>query len=149
MLWLKAVHIIFVVAWFAGLFYMPRLFVYHTQALASPAVTDAEHERFCVMERKLYGITTIGMVGTWVFGLATLFSADAGYAKALYWGMGWLHVKIALVLALSGYHGWLKVTSRRFAARSNTRSERYYRIVNEVPAVILIAVVLLVVTKPF
>ncbi|TJY64856.1 CopD family protein [Sinimarinibacterium sp. CAU 1509] len=149
MLWLKAVHIIFVVAWFAGLFYMPRLFVYHTQALASPSMTDAEHARFCVMERKLYGITTIGMIGTWAFGIATLLSADTNYAKALYWGMGWLHVKIALVLALSGYHGWLKVTARRFAAHANTRSERYYRIVNEVPALILIAVVLLVVTKPF
>lgn len=149
MIWLKAIHVIFVVSWFAGLFYLPRLFVYHTQALAAPEPVGSEHERFCVMERKLYGITTIGLLGTWIFGLATLFAANPAYAKAVFWGMGWLHVKLALVLALSGYHGWLKVTLRKFAARSNTRSERYYRVMNEVPALVLIAVVILVIVKPF
>lgn len=144
MLWLKAIHVIFVVSWFAGLFYLPRLFVYHTQVRG-----DDEHARFCVMERKLYGITTIGMVGTWIFGIATLLSADPNYARALYWGMGWLHLKLALVLGLSAYHGWLKVIARRFAERRNTRSERYYRIINEIPALILIAVVILVIVKPF
>jgi protoporphyrinogen IX oxidase len=138
MLWLKAFHVIFMVTWFAGLFYLPRLFVYHTQ------VRDPSgHERFCVMERKLYAITTIGMVLTWVFGLALIWQVP-GYLQ-----MGWLHAKLTLVLLLSGYHGWLKSHVRAFAAQRNTRSERYYRIINEVPAVVLVAAVILVIVKPF
>ena len=132
MLWLKAFHVIFMVTWFAGLFYLPRLFVYHSQ------VRDPSgHERFCVMERKLYAITTIGMVLTWVFGLALIWQVP-GYLQ-----MGWLHAKLTLVLLLSGYHGWLKSHVRAFAAQRNTRSERYYRIINEVPAVVLVAAVAL------
>lgn len=138
MLWLKAAHIVFVVAWFAGLFYLPRLFVYHCET-----VDDAGHARFCTMERKLYAITTIGMIGTWVFGLALVVSLPA------YLQQGWLHAKLALVLALSAYHGWLKVCLRRFAARQNLRSARFYRIANEVPAMLLVATVILVVVKPF
>lgn len=138
MLWLKAFHVIFMVTWFAGLFYLPRLFVYHSQ------VRDPSgHERFCVMERKLYAITTIGMVLTWVFGLALIWQVP-GYLQ-----MGWLHAKLTLVLLLSGYHGWLKSHVRAFAAQRNTRSERYYRIINEVPAVVLVAAVILVIVKPF
>lgn len=139
MLLIKAFHIILVVAWFAGLFYLPRLFVYHTEV-----VNEIEHKRFCVMERKLYTITTIGLVGTWVFGIWTLLLGPEVYLK-----MGWLHAKLALVFALSGYHGWLKGRIRAFAARKNTHSAKFYRWINEVPAVILIAVVLLVVVKPF
>lgn len=144
MLWIKAFHIIFVVTWFAGLFYLPRLFVYHTEV-----VNEIEHNRFCVMEKRLYGITTIGLVGTWIFGLATLLSAPTDYAKVVYWSHGWLHAKLGLVLVLSGYHGWLKGRVRAFAARKNNRSAKFYRLINEVPAAILIAVVILVVVKPF
>jgi len=138
MLWIKAFHVIFMVTWFAGLFYLPRLFIYHHQASA-----PAELARFCTMERKLYAITTIGMVLTWAFGiwLLTLFP---GYLK-----MGWLHAKLALVIALSGYQGWLKVNLRRFAAGGKPYSDRFWRWANEVPAVVLIAVVILVVVKPF
>jgi len=144
MLWIKAIHVIFVVSWFAGLLYLPRLFVYHTEV-----VGEIEHNRFCVMEKRLYGITTIGLIGTWIFGIATLLTADAQYAKAIYWGQGWLHAKLVLVFALSGYHGWLKGRLRAFAARKNDKSAKFYRLINEVPAVILIAVVLLVIVKPF
>lgn len=144
MLWLKAFHVIFVVAWFAGLFYLPRLFVYHVDTR-----DQAGHERFVIMERKLYGLSLIAMIGTWVFGIATLLSADAAYAKAVFWGMGWLHAKLALVVLLSGYQGWLKVNLRKFAAGQNTKSARFWRFMNEVPALILIAVVILVIVKPF
>lgn len=144
MLWIKAFHVVFVVSWFAGLFYLPRLFVYHADTHDA-----AGHERFCIMERRLLGITTIGLVGTWVFGIGTLFAADAAYAKAMYWGMGWLHAKLALVLALSGYHGWLKTRVRAFAENRNDKSARYYRIANEVPALALVAIAILVIVKPF
>lgn len=144
MLWLKALHLFFVIAWFAGLFYLPRLFVYHCE------VRDAEgHARFCLMEKRLYAITTLGMLGAWGFGLATLFSADPAYAKALYLSMGWLHVKLLLVLALSGYHGWLKTRLRAFAEQRNDKSPRFYRIANEVPALFLAAILVLAVVKPF
>jgi putative membrane protein len=138
MLWIKAFHVIFMVTWFAGMFYLPRLFIYHLEA-----GTPAEHERFCRMERRLYGITTIGMVLTWAFGIwmLTLFPE--------YLRMGWLHAKLAVVLGLSGYHGWLKVNLRRFAAGTPAHSARFWRIANEVPAVALIAAVILVVVKPF
>ena len=144
MLWIKAFHVVFVVSWFAGLFYLPRLFVYHADTHDT-----AGHERFCIMERRLMGITTIGLIGTWVFGIGTLMAADAAYAKAVYWGMGWLHVKLALVLALSGYHGWLKTRVRAFAEGRNDKSARYYRIANEIPALALVAIAILVIVKPF
>lgn len=144
MLWIKAFHVIFVVAWFAGLFYLPRLFVYHCEA-----GSESEHQRFCTMERRLYGLATIALLGTWGFGIATLLAADAHYARAVYWGMGWLHAKLALVLALSGYHGWLKLRVRAFAERRNRASARFYRIMNEVPALALVAIVILVIVKPF
>lgn len=140
MLWVKSLHIIFVVSWFAGLFYLPRLFVYHTQVAAD---AKTEHDRFCIMERKLYAISTIAMVAAWIFGLWLLWLVPGFLSQ------GWLHAKLLLALALSGYHGWLKATLRRFAARSNTRSETFYRAINEVPAVILLIVVPLVVVKPF
>ena len=138
MLWLKAFHIIFVVTWFAGLFYLPRLFVYHCEV-----TDDAGHARFCTMEKRLYGITSIGMTGAWIFGVTLLLNAP-GFLHA-----GWLHAKLALVIALSAYHGWLKSCLRAFAERRNTRSARFYRIANEAPAVALVAIVVLVVVKPF
>lgn len=138
LLWIKAFHVIFMVTWFAGLFYLPRLFIYHLQAKA-----PTEHERFCTMERKLYAIMTLGMLLTWAFGI-WLITLVPEYMK-----MGWLHAKLALVIALSGYHGWLKVNLRKFAAGTNTRSDRFWRWANEVPAVVLIAAVILVIVKPF
>lgn len=144
MLWLKALHIVFVISWMAGLLYLPRLFVYHTEA-----TDEVGHQRFCVMEKRLYTLSLIAMIGTWLFGIATLLSADAGYAKATYWSMGWLHAKLALVLALSGYQGWLKGRLRAFAERKNTRSARFYRVANELPAVLMVGIVILVAVKPF
>ncbi len=139
MLWIKAFHVIFVVSWFAGLFYLPRLFVYHCEVQDAVGLA-----RFGVMERKLYAIMTVGMIGTWLLGL-TMIVLNPGYLHS----GGWLHVKIALVVLLSGYHGWLKTCVRRFAANVNRRSARFYRWINEVPALLLIAIVILVIVKPF
>ena len=138
MLWVKALHIVFVISWMAGMLYLPRLFVYHTE------VTDeVGHQRFCVMEKRLYTLTLIAMIGTWVLGVWLLMLLP-GYLQ-----QGWLHAKLALVFALSGYHGWLKGRLRAFAERKNVKSARYYRIANEIPAVLMLAVVILVVVKPF
>lgn len=142
MLWIKAFHIIFVVAWFAGLFYLPRLFIYHQMA-----ETEAEHARFVVMERRLLGITHIGGVLALAFGLWSLaawINISPGFMK-----QGWLHAKLAMVALLMAYHGSLMVFARQFAERRFQRSGRWLRIYNEVPALILIAVVLLVVVRPF
>jgi len=138
MLWIKAVHVIFVVAWFAGLFYLPRLFVYHVDTL-----DDAGHQRFALMERKLYGLMTIAMIGTWVAGIA-MIAMVPGYLH-----LGWLHAKLTLVIVLTGYQGFLKMNLRKFANKTNTKSARYWRFMNEVPALLLIAIVILVVVKPF
>jgi len=138
MLWVKALHIVFVITWFAGLFYLPRLFVYH--AMAEDA---ASRERFKIMERKLYrGIMTPSAVlavalGTWLW---------LGWFRG---ASGWLHAKIALVLLLIAYHLWCGALLRAFAAERNRRSHVWLRWFNEVPVVILIATVLLVVLKPF
>lgn len=139
MLWIKALHIFFVIAWFVGLFYLPRLFVYHVD------VTDeGSHQRFCVMERRLYVMTTIGLVGTWLFGIGLLFTGPEIWMKS-----GWLHAKLTLVLGLSGYHGWLKTRLRAFAQNRNTRSAKFYRVMNEVPSLLLLVILVLVVVKPF
>ena len=137
MLWIKSLHIIFVVAWFAGFFYLPRLFVYH--ALSTDAVSN---ERFKVMERKLYrGIMTPCMVLTLVFG--TWMWLGYGFAG------NWLHAKLFLVLLLVGYHFWLGRCVRDFAAGANRHSHTFYRWMNEVPLLFLAAIVILVVVKPF
>lgn len=138
MLWLKAFHVIFMVTWFAGLFYLPRLYVYHCQ------VRDAEGlARFSVMERKLFIIMTIGMLGTVALGLWLWLG---------YWGWpgpAWLHGKFALALGLLAYHFWLLRLQRQFARGENHHSERYYRLINEIPAVFLIAMVILAIVKPY
>lgn len=138
MLWIKALHIVFVISWMAGTLYLPRLFVYHVDTKDT-----AGHDRFCLMESRLYKLTTIAMIGTWIFGIALLLMLP-GYLQ-----MGWLHAKLTFVLALSGYHGWLKGRLRAFAEQRNDKTARYYRIANEVPAVLMVAVVILVVVKPF
>ncbi|ASF47883.1 protoporphyrinogen oxidase HemJ [Methylovulum psychrotolerans] len=141
MLWLKALHLIFMVTWFAGLFYLPRLFVYH--AMSDDAISN---ERFKVMERKLYfGIMTPGMVATWLFGLWMLHS----YAWAAYAGSGWLHVKLALLLVLVAYHILCGVWLQAFKQDRNTHSHVYYRWMNEVPVLFLVAIVILAVVRPF
>lgn len=137
MLWVKSFHIVFVISWFAGLFYLPRLFVYH--AMADDTAT---RERFKVMERKLYrGIMTPAMVLTVASGL--WMWAGWGFAGA------WLHAKVALVAALVAYHFWLGHYVRAFARDQNTRTHVFYRWINEAPLVLLLAIVVLVVVKPF
>ena len=138
MLWVKALHIVFMVTWFAGLFYLPRLFVYHAQAEDRISL-----ERFKVMERKLFwGIMTPGAVLTLLFGVWLWL----GWFRP---ASGWLHAKLALVLALSGVHGVLARRLKEFAADANTRPARYYRALNEIPTLLMIAIVVLVVVKPF
>ncbi len=140
MLLVKAFHIIFVVTWFAGLFYLPRLFVYHANAEDAPSI-----ERFKIMERKLFVIMTIGGAGALLFGLwLTVDYAWAAYSQSL-----WLHLKFALVILLVAYHGYCGLLMREFRYDRNRHSHRFYRWLNEVPAVILIAVVVLAVVKPF
>ena len=137
MLWIKAFHIVFMVTWFAGLFYLPRLFVYHAMAMDSIGI-----ERFKVMERKLYfGIMTPGAVLTIALGLWLWL----GYGI----GGGWMHAKAALVVVLIGYHLWCGRLLKAFKHDRNQHSHVFYRWLNEFPVVILIAIVLLVVVKPF
>jgi len=143
MLWLKAFHIIGVVSWFAALLYLPRLFVYHAQIQGASIDDDAGNARFKVMERKLFMIMTIGAVVAIGFGVAMLAAAPD------YLLMRWLQVKLALVLLLVGYHGACLALLQQFAADRNSRSERWYRLFNELPALLLIAIVILVVVKPF
>jgi putative membrane protein len=138
MLWVKALHIVFMVSWFAGLFYLPRLFVYH--AMAEDQVS---RERFKLMERRLFwGIMTPGAVLTMVFGLWLWLGWFRGAG-------GWLHAKLALVVLLVLYHAWCWRLMRAFAADRNRRSQRWYRWFNEVPTLVLFATVILVVLKPF
>ncbi len=137
MLWIKSLHIIFMVTWFAGLFYLPRLFVYHAMSEDAASI-----ERFKIMERKLYyGITTPGGVLTLVFG--TWLWLGYGFTG------GWLHAKLALVAVLVGYHLWCGKILRDFRDDANTRGHVFYRWFNEFPVIVLIAVVILVVVKPF
>ena len=138
MLWVKSLHLVFMVTWFAGLFYLPRLFVYHAQAEDPISI-----ERFKVMERKLFwGIMTPGGVLTVVFGIWLWLG---WFAPA----SGWLHAKIALVAVLAGYHLWCWRLLRDFAAERNRHGHVWFRWFNEFPTLVLIATVLLVVFKPF
>ncbi|MNC43578.1 hypothetical protein D3C75_924480 [compost metagenome] len=139
LLWIKALHIVSVVCWFAGLFYLPRLFVYHAQSQDSTS-----QERFVTMERKLYrGIMLPSMIATLVFGI-WLMSLTPGFLS-----QGWMHAKLTLVILLVGYHHMCGAQLKRFARGENTRSHVFYRWFNEVPVLILLAVVILVVVKPF
>lgn len=140
MLRVKAFHIIFMTTWFAGLFYLPRLFVYH-------AMTEDEigNQRFKIMERKLfYGIMTPGALLTVILGLWLTFS----YAWDMYRDMLWLHIKLALVLILIGYHAYCAKLLRDFKHDRNRRSHVWYRWFNEIPVLFLIAIVILAVVKP-
>ena len=141
MLWIKSLHIIFVVTWFAGLFYLPRLFVYHCQCESDD---ERGNQRFKTMERKLFAIMTIGALGALLFGLWMLQWFALAFTASL-----WLSTKLALVVALLGFHLWCGFAVRAFRDDRNQHSERFFRLINEVPAVALIAIVILVVVKPF
>jgi putative membrane protein len=138
--WVKALHVISVVCWMAGMFYLPRLFVYH----AMTEVGSDKSETFKVMERRLYrGITTPAMIATWVFGLWLV------HAGMVDWSAGWAWVKAVSVIAMSGVHGMLGGALRAFKEDRNTKSQKFFRYLNEVPTVLLIVIVIAVIVKPF
>ena len=138
-LWLKALHVISVIAWMAGMLYLPRLFVYHCEASKG----SIQSETFKIMERRLLkAIINPAMVVTWVLGLVLIWQGG-------WWTAGWLHGKVLLVLILSGVHGVYVRRLKEFAADRNTRPARYYRILNEVPTVLMLGIVILVIVKPF
>lgn len=140
-LWIKAFHIIAVVSWMAGMLYLPRLYVYHCEV----APGSAESARFKTMERRLLrAIVNPAMIATWLLGITLILTpASGGFFQ------GWLHAKLALVLVMSAAHGLFSRWRKDFERDANRRSQKFYRIWNEVPAVLLIAIVILVVVKPF
>jgi putative membrane protein len=139
--YIKAFHIIAIIAWMAGLLYLPRLFVYH--AASKPG--SEQSETFKLMERRLLRyITTPSMLAAWVLGLMLAFGGAIDWSRD-----GWFHAKLALVLALSAFHGLLAMWTRDFAMDRNTRSARFYRIANEVPTLLMIGIVILAVVRPF
>ena len=143
MLWLKAFHVVSVISWFAALLYLPRLFVYHAQIQGATIDDPAGNARFKIMERKLFKLMTLAAVMAVSFGVSMLAVAPD------YLMMRWLHLKLLLVLCLIGYHGACFALVQQFAADRNSRSERWYRVFNEIPALLLIGIVILVVVKPF
>jgi protoporphyrinogen IX oxidase len=142
--WIKAFHIIAVIAWMAGMLYLPRLFVYHCAAEKG----SVQSETFKVMERKLLrAIINPAMIATWVLGLALAWlGPDPHYG---WFASGWLQAKLVFVLILSAVHGLFARWVKAFAVDSNRYSQRFYRIINEVPTIIMIVIVILVVLKPF
>ena len=139
--WLKAFHIIAVISWMAGMLYLPRLYVYHCEV----APGSAESARFKTMERRLLrAIVNPAMAATWLLGITLILTPASGG-----FGQGWLHAKLLLVLALSAAHGLFSKWRKDFEKDANTRPAKFYRIWNEVPAVLMIAIVILVVVKPF
>jgi putative membrane protein len=137
--WIKAFHVVAVIAWMAGMLYLPRLFVYHCEA----APGSAESETFKQMERRLLkAIINPAMIATWALGLWLIWAG--GWLTA-----GWLQAKVVLVLLLSGAHGFFARWVKDFAANRNRRSAGFYRVVNEIPTLLMIAIVILVIVKPF
>ncbi len=137
--WLKALHVVAIIAWMAGMLYLPRLFVYHCDAPKG----SIQSETFKIMERRLLkAIINPAMIVTWVLGLVLVWQGG-------WWTAGWLHGKLLLALILSGLHGVYVRRLKEFAADRNTRPARYYRILNEVPTVLMIGIVILVIVKPF
>ncbi len=143
MLWLKAFHVVSVIAWFAAIFYLPRLFVYHAQIQKGSIDDPVGNARFKIMERKLFGLMTVAAVLAIGFGVAMVLVFPA------YLLMHWLHLKLVLVFALVSYHGACFALLQQFAGDRNARSERWYRVFNELPALLLIGIVILAVVKPF
>lgn len=137
--WIKAIHVIAVIAWMAGMLYLPRLFVYHCDAVPGSELS----ETLKIMEGRLLRIImNPAMILTWILGLWMAWQAD-------WFSAGWFHGKFAAVFVLSGIHGHYSAAVRKFAADQNQRSSRYWRIMNEAPAVLMIAIVVLVIVKPF
>jgi protoporphyrinogen IX oxidase len=137
--WIKALHIMAVIAWMAGLFYLPRLFVYHVDA----PVGSVQSETFKAMERRLLkAIMNPAMIVVWLTGPWLAWSESFLHSP-------WLHAKLALVLAMSALHGYLAGVVKKFAADANAKSARFYRILNEAPTVLMALIVILVVVKPF
>jgi putative membrane protein len=140
-LWLKAFHVVSMIAWMAGIFYLPRLYVYH--CMVTPGT--AESERFKVMERRLLKqIINPAMYATWGFGLLLVLTPGV-----IDWHAGWWHVKLAAVVLLSGFTGALSKWRREFRDDRNRRGERFYRIANEVPTVLMLVIVIMVIVRPF
>jgi protoporphyrinogen IX oxidase len=139
--WLKAFHIISMIAWMAGMLYLPRLFVYHCDTQRG----SAESERFKVMERRLLKqIMTPAMTGTWLFGILLVLTPGV-----IDWHLGWWHAKLTSVVLLSGFHGAMSKWRREFMEDRNQRSQRFYRIANEIPAVLMVVIVIMVIVRPF
>lgn len=139
--WIKMLHIVSVISWMAGMFYLPRLFVYHAERAKPGSELD---ETFQIMEAKLLRlIMTPAMIASWVFGLI-LIGLDA-----FDWGAAWSWIKLASIVAMTGMHGWLSVRRKEFAAGTNTRTGRTYRLANEVPTVLMLIIVIAVVVRPF
>ncbi len=137
--WIKALHVLAVISWMAGMLYLPRLFVYHVDAERG----SVQSETFKVMERRLLkAIMTPAMIVSWVAGLWVAGLTDA-------FSQGWFHAKVLFVLLLTGCHGWLARLVKVFAADRNERPGRYYRILNEVPTLLMIGIVIFVVVRPF
>jgi putative membrane protein len=139
--WIKAFHVIAVIAWMAGMLYLPRLYVYHCEVPAG----SRESERFKVMERRLLKqIITPAMIASWLFGILLVLTPGT-----MVWTDGWWHVKLLCVILLSGFHGLLSRWRKDFLADRNTRPARFYRIANEVPTVLMVVIVIMVVVRPF
>ena len=140
-LWIKALHIISVIAWMAGMLYLPRLFVYHCDA----APGSDKSETFKIMERRLLrAIINPAMMAALLFGVVLLLNLDPGQ-----WKEGWLHAKLVLLLGMFGLHGFLSRWRKAFAEDRNRHSAKFFRMMNEVPTVLMIGIVIMVVTKPF
>ena len=139
-LWIRAFHVISVIAWMSGMLYLPRLFVYHTETV----VGSPESERFKIMERKLLRmIINPAMIAAWFFGLLQIWLIPGILEEH------WLHAKLALVIVMSGLHGYFATCMKKFARDANDKSARFYRILNEVPAVLMALIVILVIVQPF
>ena len=139
-LWLEALHVIAVISWMAGMLYLPRLFVYHTETEKG----STEEARFRVMELRLYRfIMTPAMLATFAFGIA-MIAQNPDYMK-----QGWLHAKLLLVLIMTGMHGYFGKLRRDFAEDRNTHDIRFFKVINEVPTLLMVGIVILVVVKPF
>jgi len=137
--WVTAFHVIAVIAWMAGMLYLPRLFVYHADA----PVGSAQSETFKVMEGRLLNvITSPAMIVAWVLGIWLVWQSG-------YWAAPWFHAKLTCVLLLSGVHGYLSAATRAFREDRNTKSARHWRIINEIPTVLMIVIVIMVIVKPF
>ncbi|WP_417687322.1 protoporphyrinogen oxidase HemJ [Roseibium sp.] len=137
--WVKSLHVISIIAWMAGMLYLPRLFVYH----ADTEIGSEKSETFKVMERRLLkAIINPAMISAWIFGLWTAYEISA-------FSDGWFHAKLTLVILMSAAHGYLSGCVKRFARDENRKTAKFYRILNEVPTVLMIFIVILVIGKPF